>query len=226
MAVAAAGKECDIAQRGLTILLIATVAIPLPWNVASWGLTLFPFTLVLLPLLFGWFLRRMLGAGRAGHGGQGVDRVLVALLFFTAAAAVSALVNGASLRHAFLWLYLAGLFAFARYRLPRLLGLDTVIRVVCMVLLVVAAVCLVQFVTSSSFGVLYKYFPDPNEKLGQVYPTGGGTLKRVQGPFFGSNILAQFMTYSLVWLVATSRARRSPLVFVTIGAVVTTILLT
>lgn len=200
-------RRAGAAQRVLAVAVIVSVALPLPAALGG-GITVFPFTVALVPVLAIWFVQACVGQSRRVTDRRGLDPVVVAMLCFAAAAWWSAYATGSSMRHACLWFSLTGLFAFARYRLPVLLAPSAVRRTVVAVVLVVGLVCLVQFATGSSLGALYRYFPDPNEKLGQVHTGGTGILKRVQGPFYGSNINGQFMTYALVWLVATVHVER------------------
>ena len=200
------------AERRLAYVLIAASAAPLPFQPVPWGFTLFPFALVLFPLLSLWLAERSV-RGTVGHpAAVRIDGVLVAMLLLAFSLAVSATASGGGWRPFFLWLYLSALYAFARYRLPRLIPVERLAQLLIALIVVMAGICAVQFLTLSTFGALATYFPGGEAQNARVLGVNG--LKRVQGPFYGTNILAQWLTFASLWLIAATRAIRVRGVFV------------
>ena len=137
---------------------------------------------------------------------RGTDPVMIALLLMLAAATASVIATRADWRHASLWLSLLGLFAFARYRMPRIVGRQQVAVALCWVLVLLAGLSAIQLVTGRPIGAVATFFQH-EVRSAQVYSgKGGGSLvKRVQGTFFSTDVFAMFLLYAALWLVGVTR---------------------
>jgi O-antigen ligase len=205
-------------QRLQIYVLVASMAMPLPGQfgppkapkyalATSWGLTVFPFSLVLIPLLIAWacdYVSRpspVPGARR-----RGADPVLIATLLFVGFALASCIANKADYRMFCLYGWLFALFAFARYRMPQILGRDRLAVALSWMMVGLALISAAQFKTGTSVGALAQYFQH-GVRQAQVYSGsgGGGLLKRVQGTFFSTDEFAQFLLYVLLFLIALTR---------------------
>ncbi|MDQ1466216.1 MAG: hypothetical protein QOH10_631 [Actinomycetota bacterium] len=215
-------------QRLLTYVLILSMALPLPGQFGppkppvgagsgSWGFTVFPFTLVLLPLMLAWavdYCSRPTDIPLERR--RGTDPVLVAILCMVGAAMVSVIATRADWRHTFLWLWLFALFAFARYRMPRIIGRRQLAVALCWVMAGLALVSAAQFVTGRPVGAVATFFQH-QVRSAQVYSGkgGGGILKRVQGTFFSTDVFAMFLVYVLLWLIGVTRTVKNRFVMLT-----------
>jgi hypothetical protein len=217
-----------VERLGARVLLFSLI-LPLPWQPNTWGFTIFPFVLVLLPLLAMWMLERSSPGGR--HRARTKVKIsygciVWAAVFCGALALLSAVSNSASTRYAFLFLYLAGLAAFCLVRLPMILDLKEICVALMIDVLIVGTLSLVQFISHSAIGALAQYFqPEPIQNS-LAYLSDGATLKRVQGTFSGAAILAQWLTYVSIflfgyWCSARSRFVLFPLL-VCLGTLVLT----
>jgi O-antigen ligase len=221
-------------QRVLTYVLILSMALPLPAQFgppkppplaasSSWGFTFFPFSLVLIPLLIAWavdYCSRPTDI--APERRRGVDPVLIAMLCLLGTATVSVIANHADYRHASMWLWLVGLFAFARYRMPRIIGRHQFAVALCWVLAGLALLSAVQFATGRQIGAVATFFQH-QVRSAQVYSGkgGGGLLKRVQGTFFSTDVFAMFLLYVVLWLIGVTRSVKNKWVVLTmLGSVV------
>jgi O-antigen ligase len=214
-------------QRVLTYVLILSMALPLPAQFgppkppplsgsSSWGITVFPFTLVLIPLLIAWMMDYISRPSEIpAERRRGTDPVLVAMILLVGAATVSVIATHADWRHVSMWVELIGLFAFARYRMPRIVGRRQVAMALAWVMCGLALVCAAQFVTGRPVGAVATLFQH-QVRSAQVYSGkgGGGLLKRVQGTFFSTDVFAMFLLYVLLWFVAVTRAVKSRFVVV------------
>ncbi len=117
-------------------------------------------------------------------------------------------IAGGSWRNVSLWTSLGLLYGFSRYRLPQLMTTAQLARCIMFLVFTIFVVCAIQYVTDSTFGALAQYFPGGVIQDSQVFDVGGG-LKRVQGPFFHTNLLAQWLTYTILWLVGFTRVSAS-----------------
>jgi O-antigen ligase len=126
---------------------------------------------------------------------------------FAGFALASCIANKADYRMFFLYGWLFALFAFARYRMPQILGRERLALALGWTMVGLALICAVQFKTGTSFGALAQYFQH-GVRQAQVYSGsgGGGLLKRVQGTFFSTDEFAQFLLYVLLFLLAVTRA--------------------
>ena len=127
-------------QRVLTYVLILSMALPLPAQFgppkppqlaasSSWGFTFFPFSLVLIPLMIAWavdYCSRPTDI--APERRRGIDPVLIAMLCLFGTATVSVIANHADYRHASMWFWLVGLFAFGGQRCEALLVVGEILR--------------------------------------------------------------------------------------------------
>jgi O-antigen ligase len=215
-------------QRLLTYVLILSMALPLPGQFgppkppvgaasSSWGITIFPFTLVLIPLMIAWaadYSSRPTDIPPERR--RGTDPVLIAILCMVGAATVSVLATHADWRHASMWLWLFGLFAFARYRMPRIIGRSQLAIALCWVMAALALVSAAQFVTGRPVGAVATFFQH-QVRSAQVYSGkgGGGLLKRVQGTFFSTDVFAMFLLYVVLWLVGVTRTVKNRFVVLT-----------
>jgi len=215
-------------QRLLTYVLILSMALPLPGqfgppnpppgaNSASWGFTIFPFSLVLIPLLIAWavdYCSRPTDIPPDRR--RGTDPVIVALLCLVAAATVSVIATHADWRHVSMWGWLICLFAFARYRMPRILGRSQVAVALCCVMGLLAVISAAQVATGRPVGAIATLFQH-QVRSAQVYSgSGGGSLaKRVQGTFFSTDVFAMFLLYVTLWLIAVTRTVKDRFVTLT-----------
>ncbi len=215
-------------QRVLTYVLILSMALPLPAQFgppkppplaasSSWGITIFPFTLVLIPLMIAWavdYCSRPTDIPLERR--RGVDPVLIALLFLIGTALVSVIANHADFRHVSMWVWLFGLFAFARYRMPRIIGRSQFAIALCWVMVLLALISAAQFATGRPVGAVATFFQH-QVRSAQVYSGkgGGGLLKRVQGTFFSTDVFAMFLLYVVLWLAAVTRTVKSRFVVYT-----------
>jgi O-antigen ligase len=209
-------------QRVLTYVLILSMAIPLPGQFgppkpppfsgsSSWGITIFPFTLVLIPLMIAWMMDYISRPSEIpAERRRGTDPVIVAMIFLVGAATVSVIATHADWRHASMWLWLIGLFAFARYRMPRIVGRGQVAMALAWVMCLLALISAAQFVTGRPVGAVATFFQH-TVRSAQVYSGtgGGGIVKRVQGTFFSTDVFAMFLLYVLLWFVAVTRTVKS-----------------
>jgi O-antigen ligase len=209
-------------QRLLTYVLILSVALPLPGQFgppkpppgsgsSSWGFTIFPFSLVLIPLLIAWAVDYCSRPTEiAADRRRGTDPVMIALLCLLAAVTASVIATRADWRHASMWFWLVGLFAFARYRMPRIVGRHQVAVALGWVLVMLAALSAVQLATGRPIGAVATFFQH-EVRSAQVYSGhGGGSLvKRVQGTFFSTDVFAMFLLYVTLWLVGVTRTVKS-----------------
>jgi O-Antigen ligase len=209
-------------QRVLTYVLILSMALPLPAQFgppkppplaasSSWGITIFPFTLVLIPLMIAWAVDYCSRPNDiAPERRRGIDPVLIALLFLIGTALVSVIANHADFRHVSMWIWLFGLFAFARYRMPRIIGRSQFAVALCWVMVLLALVSAAQFVTGRPVGAVATFFQH-QVRSAQVYSGngGGGLLKRVQGTFFSTDVFAMFLLYVVLWLIGVTRSVKS-----------------
>jgi hypothetical protein len=223
-------------QRLLTYVLILSVALPLPGQFgppkpppgsgsSSWGFTIFPFSLVLIPLMIAWVVDYCSRpSGIAPDRRRGTDPVIIALLCMIGAATASVIATAADWRHVSLWFWLLGLFAFARYRMPRIIGRHQVAVALCWVLVVLAGLSMIQLVTGRPIGAVATFFQH-EVRSAQVYGgKGGGSLvKRVQGTFFSTDVFAMFLLYVSLWLVGVTRTVKNR--FVTSMMIVTGVLI-
>src|SRR5690242_1916138 len=102
---------------------------------SSWGFTFFPFSLVLIPLLMAWAVDYTsrptdIEEGRRRH----VDPVFLALVALLVFSVADCMLNHADYRASSMWFWLVGLYAFARYRMPRIVGREQVAVALCWVL--------------------------------------------------------------------------------------------
>lgn len=205
-------------QRVLTYVLILSMALPLPGQFgppkpppfsgsSSWGITIFPFMLVLIPLMIAWMMDHISRPGEIPTERlRGTDPVIVAMICLVCAATVSVLATHADWRHVSMWFWLIGLFAFARYRMPRIMGRGQVAIALAWVMCLLALISAAQFVTGRPVGAVATFFQH-QVRSAQVYSGsgGGGLLKRVQGTFFSTDVFAMFLLYVLLWFVAVTR---------------------
>ncbi len=212
-------------QRILTYVLILSMALPLPGQFgppkpppgsgsSSWGFTIFPFTLVLLPLMLAWAVDHMSRPNDLPpERRRGTDPVLVALCLLVGFATISVIATHADWRHACMWLWLTGLYAFARYRMPRIIGRNQLAVALAWVMVGLALVSAVQFATGRPVGAVATLFQH-QVRSAQVYSGkgGGGILKRVQGTFFSTDVFAMFLLYVVIWFVAVTRTVEKRLV--------------
>jgi hypothetical protein len=205
-------------QRLLTYVLILSMALPLPGQFgppkpppgsgsSSWGITIFPFTLVLVPLMIAWavdYCSRPTAVPADRR--RGIDPVLIALLCLVGATTVSVIATRGDWRHASMWLWLVGLFAFARYRMPRIIGRHQLAVALCWVLVVLAVISAAQLVTGRPVGAVATFFQH-EVRSAQVFSGkgGGSLLKRLQGTFFSTDVFAMFLLYVVLWLVGVTR---------------------
>jgi O-antigen ligase len=205
-------------QRILTYVLIVSMALPLPGQFgppkpptgagsSSWGITIFPFTLVLIPLMIAWavdYCSRPTDVPL--DRSRGTDPVLVALLCLVGAATLSVIATHADWRHASMWLWLVVLFAFARYRMPRIIGRSQVAVALCCVMGALLLISVLQLVTGRPVGAVATFFQH-EVRSAQVFSGkgGGSLLKRVQGTFFSTDVFAMFLLYVVLWLVGVTR---------------------
>jgi O-antigen ligase len=215
-------------QRLLTYVLILSMALPLPAQFGppkpppgsgsgSWGITIFPFTLVLIPLLIAWAVDHSSRPnGIPQERRRGRDPVLIALLCLIAAATVSVIATHADWRHVSLWVSLFALFAFARYRMPRIIGRRQLAAALCCVMGVLAVISGIQLVTGRPIGAVATFFQH-EVRSAQVFSGkgGGSLLKRVQATFFSTDVFAMFLLFVALWLVGVSRTVKSRFVTVT-----------
>jgi O-antigen ligase len=216
-------------QRLLTYVLILSMALPLPGqfgppkaeagvSTGSWGFTIFPFTLVLLPLLLAWavdYCSRPTDIPPERR--RGVDPVMIALLFLIGTAMTSVIATKADWRHTFMWIWLFALFAFARYRMPRLIGRRQFAVALCWVMAALALVSAAQFVTGRPVGAVATFFQH-EVRSAQVFSGkgGGALLKRVQGTFFSTDVFAMFLLFVTLWLVGITRTVKNRFVTITL----------
>jgi O-antigen ligase len=212
-------------QRVLAYVLILSVALPLPAQFgppkppplsgsSSWGITVFPLTLVLIPLLIAWMMDYISRPTETPiERRRGTDPVLISILCLIGAATVSVIATHADWRHVSMWVSLFGLFAFARYRLPRILGRGQFAMGLAWVLCLLALISAAQFVTGRPVGAVATLFQH-QVRSAQVYSGngGGGLLKRVQGTFFSTDVFAMFLLYVLLWFVAVTRTVKNTFV--------------
>jgi hypothetical protein len=209
-------------QRLLTYVLILSVALPLPGQFgppkpppgsgsSSWGFTIFPFSLVLIPLLIAWAVDYCsrptdIPADRR----RGSDPVMIALLIFLGTVIASVIATHADWRHASLWFWLICLFAFARYRMPRIVGRHQVAVALAWVLVFLAGLSAIQLVTGRPIGAVATFFQH-EVRSAQVYggKGSGALVKRVQGTFFSTDVFAMFLLYVTLWLVGVTRTVKS-----------------
>ena len=215
-------------QRLLTYVLILSMALPLPAQFgppkpppgsgsSSWGITLFPFTLVLIPLLIAWAVDHCSRPnGIPQDRRRGSDPVLIALLCLIAAATVSVIATHADWRHVSLWVSLFALFAFARYRMPRIIGRGQLAVALCCVMGVLAVISGIQLVTGRPVGAVATFFQH-EVRSAQVFSGkgGGSLLKRVQATFFSTDVFAMFLLFVALWFVGVSRTVKSRFVTLT-----------
>lgn len=217
-------------QRVLTYVLILSMALPLPAQFgggkppplaasSSWGFTLFPFSLVLIPLLMAWvvdYTSRPTDIDPERR--RGIDPVFVALVFLLTTSTVSAVLNHADYRAASMWLWLVGLYAFARYRMPRIIGREQLAVALCWVIAGLGLLSLAQIATGHPIGAVATFFQH-QVRTAQVYggKGGGGLFKRVQGTFFSTDVFSCFLLYSALWLLGVTRSVKLRPVAWTIG---------
>ncbi len=201
-------------ERWCAGALIISLIIPLPGQPTAWGFTVFPFAILLVPLFAWWIADGVSGRNLSGHEPAVAtpDRraIVWAGVLCSLFAAVSAIANGASMRYAFLVLYVAVLAAFCLIRLPRLLDLDVVVKLIAVDVIILGVLALIQFATRTAFGALGQYFQEASVQNSLAYLPGGQTLKRAQGTFSAAVIFGQWMTYALVFLFGrwcTGRSR-------------------
>jgi O-antigen ligase len=219
-------------QRVLTYVLILSVALPLPGQFgppkppplsgsSSWGVTVFPFTLVLIPLLIAWMMDYISRPTETPIGRRrGIDPVLIAMFCLVGAATVSVTATHADWRHVSMWVSLIALFAFTRYRMPRIVGRTQVATAFAWVICLLAVISAAQFATGRPVGAIATFFQH-EVRSAQVYSGngGGGLLKRVQGTFFSTDVFAMFLLYALLWFVGVTRTVKSKFVIlVMLGA--------
>jgi O-antigen ligase len=209
-------------QRVLVYVLILSMALPLPGQFgppkpppfsgsSSWGITIFPFTLVLIPLMIAWMMDYISRPNDLPiERRRGTDPVLIAMLCLVGAATVSVVATHADWRHVSMWFWLVGLFAFARYRMPRIVGRRQVALALAWVMCLLALISAAQFATGRPIGAVATFFQH-QVRSAQVYSGsgGGGLLKRVQGTFFSTDVFAMFLLYVLLWLIAVTRTVKS-----------------
>jgi hypothetical protein len=216
-------------QRILTYVLILSMALPLPGQFgpprapdgsgsSSWGITIFPFTLVLIPLMIAWavdYCSRPTDIPLDRR--RGTDPVLVALLCLVGAATASVIATHADWRHVSMWLWLFGLFAFARYRMPRIIGRSQVAVALCWVMVLLALISAAQFATGRPVGAVATFFQH-QVRSAQVYSGkgGGSLLKRAQGTFFSTDVFAMFLLYVVLWLLAVTRVFKNRFVLLSL----------
>jgi O-antigen ligase len=173
----------------------------------SWGFTIFPFSLVLIPLLIAWacdYVSRPSPVPRERR--RGADPVFISILFFMGFALASCILNHADYRMFCLYGWLLALFAFARYRMPQIMGRERLAVALSWVMVGLALICAAQFKTGTAVGALAQYFQH-NVLQAQVYSGtgGGGLVKRVQGTFFSTDEFAQFLVIVLLFFAAVTR---------------------
>src|SRR5579862_8441585 len=181
---------------------------------SSWGITIFPFTLVLIPLMLAWLVDYCSRPSDIpSERRRGIDPVLIAILCLIGAATVSVIANHADWRHVSMWIWLLGLFAFARYRMPQIVGRAQVAKALAWVMCLLALICAAQFVTGRPVGAIATVFQH-QVRSAQVYSGngGGGLLKRVQGTFFSTDVFAMFLLFVLLWFIAVTRTVKDRLV--------------
>jgi O-antigen ligase len=216
-------------QRILTYVLIVSMALPLPGQFgppkaptgsgsSSWGITIFPFTLVLIPLMIGWavdYCSRPTDVALDRR--RGTDPVLVALLCLVGAATLSVIATQSDWRHASMWLWLFALFAFARYRMPRIIGRGQLAAALGCVIVALALISAAQFVTGRPVGAVATFFQH-EVRSAQVYSGkgGGSLLKRAQGTFFSTDVFAMVLLFAVLWLVAATRTVKSRFVLLSL----------
>jgi O-antigen ligase len=209
----------------LTYILILSMALPLPAQFgggkppplaasSSWGFTLFPFSLVLIPLLMAWAVDYTsrptdIEPKRRRH----IDPVFVALGILVTTSLVSVTLNHADYRAASMWLWLTCLYAFARYRMPRIIGREQFAIALCWVLVGLALLSGVQVLTGRAVGAVATFFQH-QVRTSQVYGGngGGGLFKRVQGTFFSTDVFSMFLLYCSLWLLGVTRSVRGRLI--------------
>jgi hypothetical protein len=205
-------------QRLLTYVLILSVALPLPGQFgppkpppgsgsSSWGFTVFPFSLVLIPLLIAWavdYCSRPTDIPAERR--RGTDPVIVALLCFLGTVIASVIATRADWRHASLWLWLLALFAFARYRMPRIVGREQVAVALAWMLVGLASLSMIQLVTGRPIGAVATFFQH-EVASSQVYGGKGvgSLIKRVQGTFWSTDVFAMWLLFVTLWLVGVTR---------------------
>ena len=181
---------------------------------SSWGITIFPFTLVLIPLFIAWAMDHISRPTDIPvERRRGTDPVLVAMVFLVGAATVSVIATHADWRHVSMWFWLIGLFAFARYRMPQIVGRRQVALALAWVMVVLALISAAQFVTGRPIGAVATFFQH-QVRSAQVYSGkgGGGLVKRVQATFFSTDVFAMFLLYVLLWLIGVTRSVKNKLV--------------
>src|SRR5262245_39924962 len=187
-------------------------------NSSSWGFTFFPFSLVLIPLLMAWAVDyTSRPSDIEPERRRGIDPVLVAMVFLLAATTVSTVANHADYRHPSMWLWLIGLYGFARYRMPRIIGRRQFAIALCWVLGGLALLGFVQVVTGRPVGAVATFFQH-QVRAAQVYggKGKGGLLKRVQGTFFSTDVFAMFLLFCALWLIGVSRSVKVRAVTITV----------
>ena len=141
---------------------------------------------------------------------RGIDPVLIALLCLVGAATVSVIATHADWRHVSMWVWLIGLFVFARYRMPRIIGRRQI------------AVALggswsgsrsCPRRSSSPAGRSARSRRSSSTRCARRRCTraraAAASLKRVQGTFFSTDVFAMFLLYVVLWLVAVTRTVKS-----------------
>lgn len=205
-------------QRLLTYVLVASMAMPLPGQFGppkappyalakSWGITVFPFSLVLIPLLIAWACDSISRPNTVPGGRRrGLDPVLIATFCFIAFALASCILNKADYRMFCLYGWLFALFAFARYRMPKIIGRERLAVALGWTIVGLALISAAQFKTGTAVGALAQYFQHQVLQA-QVYSGtgGGGLLKRVQGTFFSTDEFAEFLLIVLLFFAAVTR---------------------
>ncbi|HEX4491496.1 MAG TPA: O-antigen ligase family protein [Acidimicrobiia bacterium] len=217
-------------QRLLTYVLILSMALPLPAQFgggkppplaasSSWGFTLFPFSLVLIPLLIAWMVDyTSRPSDIESERRRRVDPVLIALTALVVLSVVSCVLNHADYRAASMWLSLTGLYAFARYRMPRIIGREQLAVALACVLVGLALLSGVQVLTGRAVGAVATFF-QKQVRTSQVYGGngGGGLFKRVQGTFFSTDVFAMFLLYNAIWLIGVTRSVKGRLIAWSLG---------
>jgi hypothetical protein len=217
-------------QRLLTYVLILSMALPLPAQFggskppplaasSSWGFTFFPFSLVLIPLLMAWavdYSSRPNDLERDRR--RGIDPVFVALVCLLVLSLVSVIANHADYRAASMWMWLIGLYAFARYRMPRIVGRHQVAVALAWVVVGLALLIVAQVATGRPVGAVATFFQH-EVRTAQVYggKGGGALLKRVQGTFFSTDVFSMFLLYSALWFLGAARSVKARIVALALG---------
>lgn len=168
----------------LSIALVVTLSLTYSWG----GMAVFPFMFPVAVLAAGMKLR--------------ADAVTTAFSAVAALATVSAVVTGAPFGYAILWAALPFLYLVARYRLPEVLSPRRLAATFAFVVVAVSVLAMYQVWATTTLGSPYAYL---GRTLRGLTTVEGDLRQRPIGVFQNSNILGQWLVFSLLLLLPLLR---------------------